>query len=69
MKMPKLLLQKPSKNSKSKDHLKALERRIELWTTGDLLDLLKEAETIHRSLKSGRHLQIERRYPKNFHKK
>ena len=28
--MPNLLLQKPSKKSKSKDHLKALERRFEL---------------------------------------
>ena len=30
--MPALMLQKPSKNSKSKDHLKSLERRFEIWT-------------------------------------
>ena len=47
--MPNLLLQKPSKKSKSKDHLKALERRITLWTSGELMELLYEAET---SLKS-----------------
>ena len=28
--MPKLLLQKPSQKSKSKDHLRALQRRMEL---------------------------------------
>ena len=29
--MPNLLLQKPSKNSKAKDHLTALERRMSSW--------------------------------------
>ena len=32
--IPNLLLQKPSKNSKAKDHLKALERR-ESWISGN----------------------------------
>ena len=50
--LPSLLLKKPSKKSKSKDHQKALERFIELWASGELLDLLKEAETIHNNLKS-----------------
>ena len=40
------------KNSKAKDHLKALERRLESWISGDLLELLKEAETIQKSLRS-----------------
>ena len=31
MVMPSLLLQKPSQNSKPKDHLRALEQRLELW--------------------------------------
>ena len=44
--MPNLLLQKPSKNSKAK------ERRLESWISGDLLELLKEAETIQKSLRS-----------------
>ena len=46
--MLNLLLQKPSKNSKSKDHLKVIERRIELWTLEGLLDLLEEDETIQK---------------------
>ena len=50
--MPTLLLQKPSKNPKAKDHLKALERRFESWISGDLRDLLKEAEIIQKSLRS-----------------
>ena len=50
--MPNLLLRQPSKNSKAKDHLKALQRRLESWIFGDLLKLLKEAETIQKSLRS-----------------
>ena len=50
--MPSLLLQNPSKESKSKDHLKALERRMELWQSGDLLELLQESLMIQRNLKS-----------------
>lgn len=50
--MPALLLQKPSKTSKSKDHLKALERRLELWNKGEINLLLLEAETIQQRLKN-----------------
>ena len=49
--MPNLLLQKSSQKSKAKDHLKALQRRLESWISGDLLKLLK-AETIRNSLRS-----------------
>ena len=48
--MTNLLLQKPAKNSKAEDNLKALERRLESWISDDLLELLKEAETIQKSL-------------------
>ena len=44
--MPSLLLQKPSKDSKSRDHLKALERRIELWQAANFKELNFEAKTI-----------------------
>ena len=40
------LLQKLSKTSKAKDHLKALERRIDLWINGNIDKLLYEGETI-----------------------
>ena len=49
--MPSLLLQKLSKDSKAKDHVEALEKRLELWTNGHLAELLKESETIQSSLK------------------
>ena len=48
--MPNLLLQKPSKNSKAKDHLTALERIILSWFKGDLMKLLHEGERIQKNL-------------------
>ena len=48
--MPNLLLQKPSKNSKAKDHLIALERRMQSWLKGDHMELLHEGETIQKDL-------------------
>ena len=50
MVMPSLLLQKPSKTSKAKDHLTALERRLVLWNNGDIEELVHEAETIQNQL-------------------
>jgi hypothetical protein len=50
--MPALLLQKPSKDSKSKDHTKALTRRLELWKKGDIEELIFEAATIQSRLKN-----------------
>ena len=44
--MPSLPFQKLSKTSKAKDHLKALERRIDLWINGNIDKLLLEGETI-----------------------
>ena len=48
--MPNLLLQKPSKNSKAKDHLTALERTMQRWLKGDLMQLSHEGETIQKNL-------------------
>ena len=50
--MPSLLLQEPSSVSKSKDHVKVLERRLELWYRGEIKELLFETETIQERLKS-----------------
>ena len=46
------LMQTPSKASKSKDHLNALERRLQLWERGERNSLLLEAETIQQKLTS-----------------
>ena len=52
MVLPSLLLQKPSKKSKTKDHCAALQRSLTLWHDGNVLELLKEEATIQDTLKS-----------------
>ena len=54
MVMPALLLQKPSRTSKSKDHFLALSRRIELWEKGNINELLHEGVTIQTLLNSSK---------------
>ena len=44
--MSSLLLLKPSKTSKSKDHIKAIQPRLDSWKSGDNKDLIFEAATI-----------------------
>ena len=51
MVMTSLILQKPSCHTKAKDHSEALRQRMILWQSGDLLQLLKEGETIQKGLK------------------
>ena len=50
--MPALLLQKPSKMSKTKDHLKALKRILRLWEEGNIIELVKESKTMQDKLPS-----------------
>ena len=47
-----LLLQKPSANSKTKDHVRYLEKRLVLWKSGILTDLLTEGRAIQKKLVS-----------------
>ena len=59
--MPALLLQKPSKNSKSKDHLVSLERCLKLWEEGNISNLAHEGQTIQESVKiSEKGMNIEK---------
>ena len=47
--LPILLLQKPSRKSKTKDHILCLQRRLKTWKDGDLNELTNEGRTIqHR---------------------
>ena len=48
--LPSLLLQKPSKTSKAKDHLKKLDERLAMWRTGKIDELLRECKTIQHKL-------------------
>ncbi len=45
-----LLLQKPSKRSKTKDHICHLKRRLDLWHTGDFMQLVEEGRCIQNRL-------------------
>ena len=46
-----LVLQKPSRNSKERDHICHLERRLKLWKDGALDELLCEGRVIQSHLK------------------
>ena len=60
MTMPALLLQKPHKTSKAKDHGECLERRMEAWKKGDILILLHEGRTKQSQLLSSkRDMRVE----------
>ena len=48
--MPALLLQKPSKTSKSKDHVEALTRRMTQWKNGEFNQLLREGKALQNRL-------------------
>ena len=65
--MPAFLLQKPSKTSKSKDHTKALERRLKLWDEGKIDDLFHEGRTIKDNLKTYEFTSATGRLSKQFH--
>jgi len=48
--MPILLLQKPARKSKAKDHITCLERRLSTWLQGDLNELMREGRTIQQRI-------------------
>ena len=50
--IPNLLLQKPSKTSKSKERQLSLERRLDAWKNGEFEKLVFEGKTIQKLLKS-----------------
>ena len=54
MVMIPLLLQKPSRNSKSSDHTKYLNKRMALWKNGEISDILRECKKIQERLKNNK---------------
>ena len=50
---PILLLQKPGRTSKSKDHMIHLQRRLDLWLNGELRALVNEGRCIQKHLRTG----------------
>ncbi len=47
-----LLLQKPSRSSKAKDHKIYLAKRLALWRSGEICKIVKECTTIQSRLKA-----------------
>ena len=64
--MMNLPLQKPARSSKSKDHLEALNRRLNLWKEGELTELLIEGETIQKSLSDSKSIKTITELSKKF---
>ena len=62
MLMSNLLLQKSSKNSKSKDHQLALEDRLELWHKGEFEQFYFEGETVQTSIKTTKNYHQLQKY-------
>ena len=50
--LPNLLLQKPSATSKSKDHVKSLELRIQMWNEGRIRELWNDSNVIQNKMTS-----------------
>ena len=55
--MPILLLQKPHRRSKTKDHTRCLDYRMKLWKEGKLNDLVLEGRAIQGRLSVYHHSQ------------
>ena len=66
MVMSGLLLQKPSRKSKSNDHLKSLENQMKLWYAGVIIELLKQAEAAHKDLRVSNAPSTTTEIPKKF---
>ena len=49
---PALLLQKPGKTLKAKDHLKALEKRVRFWKEENITELVNESKSMQYRLPS-----------------
>ncbi len=56
--MPSLLLQKPSRTSKSKEHAEKLRKRMDLWKSGNLDELVREVRFIQSRFKKSTSLRL-----------
>ena len=45
-----LMLQKPSANSKKKDHTRYLQKRLTLWKEGRIMEIISECEEIQKRM-------------------
>lgn len=63
---PILLLQKPSRASKSKDHIICLERRMASWAIGDLVELVREGRVLQQRLPNRGVAKTNNNLPRDF---
>ena len=56
---PALLLQKPGKTLKAKDHLKALEKRVRFWKEENITELVNETKSIQDRLPSTKKKEVK----------
>ena len=71
MLMPILLLQKPHARSKTKEHIKCLERRLTLWKSADIDALIREGRIIQSQFRKStakRNCNEEQRITQQFSK-
>lgn len=52
MVMQVMLLQRPHKNSRSRDHVSALSRRLNMWLNGEIATLLQEGRCLQARISS-----------------
>ena len=63
-----LVLQKPSRNSKERDHIRHLESCLKLWKDGDLDELVREGRVIQSRLKHKPSAKQETQVTRSFTK-
>ena len=54
-----IMLQKPAAKSKRKDHVRYLTKRMEMWKSGKLKELLAECKTIQQRMLKTKNRQLE----------
>ena len=59
MVLPAMIMQKPSKSSKAKEHLIKLDERLKLWKEGRISDLMHECRVIQKRLLSSKKREPE----------
>ena len=64
--LPTLILQKPSKRSKAKDHKLCVSRRIELWKSGNISEIMKEVRFIQDRITSSKKQRTTEDISKTF---
>ena len=61
MPLPTLILQKPFRTSKTKDHINCIEKRLDLWLKSDIDALIMKGHTLQRSFKPSDNARSDKR--------